>query len=159
MIQLLRFLFDAISTAANPSTEYAVGVYLDRAPEDADFPYITFRLAYSYEQEAREDHMLDVEMWDNAITSTDPTVFDALERRVDGNGDRFAPTGLNGRKYYGNGIAARVYRLHRLMLPDPDEGIRRRRIRYRVSAYDSFLIDGGAVALNTKMALAATATT
>jgi len=112
---------------------------LERAPESADFPYVTFKLSYSYANEDREDHMLDVDLWDNAITSTDPTVFDALERRIDGNGSRSTASGMDGRKYYNSTgrLAARSYREHRLMLADPDEAIRRRRLRYRVISFDA----------------------
>lgn len=139
MKALGTYLFDSLTTLANPSTSYSVGVYLERAPEDADFPYVTFKLSYSYANEDREDHMLDVDLWDNAITSTDPTVFDALERRIDGNGSRSTASGMDGRKYYSSTgkLAARSYREHRLMLPDPDEAIRRRRLRYRVISFDA----------------------
>ena len=139
MIGLLSYLFDSLTTLANPSSAYGVGVYLERGHEDVTFPYVTFKLSYSYTNEDREDHMLDVDIWGNAITSTDPTDIDAIERRIDGNGNRKAATGMDGRKYYTStgGLAARTYREHRLMLPDPDEAIRRRRLRYRVITFDA----------------------
>ena len=141
MRALVAYLFDSLTTLANATTSYAtVGVYLERAKENVTFPYITFKLSYSYELEDREDHMLDVDIWDNAITSTDPTWMERLERQIDGNGDRStSASGMNGRKYYNSTgeLAARVYREHRLMLPDPDEAIRRRRLRYRVITFDA----------------------
>ena len=139
MVNLLAFLFDSLTSNASPSTAYVVPVYLERAKENVTFPYVTFKLSYSYEHEDREDHSLDVDIWDNAITTTDATMIDQIERSIDGNGDRKSATGLNGLKYYTSTgkLAARIYREHRQMLPDPDEAIRRRRLRYRVISFDA----------------------
>ena len=140
MKALVAYLFDSLTTLANATTSYAsVGVYLERAKENSTFPYITFKLSYSYANEDREDHMLDVDIWDNSLTSTDPTWMERLERQIDGNGTRSTASGMDGRKYYTStgGLAARSYREHRLMIPDPDEAIRRRRLRYRVISFDA----------------------
>ena len=156
MMDLVAYLFDCLTSNLPSGT----GVYLERAPEDAAFPYITFHVSNSYEMESREDYILDVDIWDNHLTATDPTAIDTLVRSLDGDGDRFNPTGVNGTKYYGSDgkLAARLYRQAKMMVPDPEEGIRRRRIRYRVSAYATNLVTGAA-ALDSAMALVATGTT
>ena len=156
MTDLVTYLFDTLTTHL-PS---GIGVYLEQADPAADFPYVTFRISNSYEMEDREDYTLDVDIWDNHLTSTDPTEIDNLVRFLDGDGDRFAPTGVNGTKFYDSSgkLAARIYRQAKAMVPDPDEAIRRRRIRYRVIVYASYLTEGAA-ALDSAMALVATGTT
>jgi hypothetical protein len=136
---LLAFLFDSLTTTLSPTTSASgPAVYLEQADEDATFPYVTFRLSNSYEVESREDYTLNVDIWDSAIKTTDPTYIETLVRQIDGNGDRKSPTGLNGLKYYSTGKpAARIYRQAKAMLPDPDEAIRRRHLRYRVIVYDT----------------------
>jgi len=137
LTDLVSFLFDCLTTTLSPSSS-AIGptVYLEQAPEDAVFPYVTFRLSNSFELEDREDYTCVVDIWD--ANSTAPTEIESLVRQIDGNGDRFDPSGLNGLKYYtSTGIAARIYREAKAMVPDPDEAIRRRRLRYRVIVYDT----------------------
>lgn len=135
----MEYLYDSLTTAVSLATTSSIGIYLERAPETADFPYITFSLSGSRELEAREDHFLDVDLWENIVLTTDPTFLDVLERAVDGNGSRSTASGLDGLKYYSSSenLAARIYRETRLMVPDPDEAIRRRRLRYRVLTFDA----------------------
>lgn len=134
MKALLTYLFDSLSSVA--TTSYSV--YSERAPEDAAFPYITFRLSNSFAVEDREDYLLDVDVWDNVQKSTDPTRIDTLTRRIEGNGNRAAPTGLDGRRYYATGYpAVRLYKEAKAMLPDPDEAIQRRHIRFRAIVFDA----------------------
>lgn len=133
---LLAYLFDSLTSLA--STPVAANVYLERAPEDASFPYITFSLSNSFEMERREDYIMDVNIWENRLTSTSMTQADRLVRQIDGNGIGLAPSGLNGRRYYAaNKPATRLYRIAKQMIPDPDEAILRRRLRYRVTVFDT----------------------
>lgn len=108
-------------------------VFLERAPDKTQFPYVTYNLPTSDEQENREDFILEVDIWDN---KTDTTVLETLTSTIDGNGAITGATGLNRLHHYENGVLqADFYRINRLQLPDPDEKIRRRQLRYEVKAY------------------------
>lgn len=138
MKALLSFLLDELTTTLNPTTSVGPAVYLEQAPPDATFPYVTFRLTNSFELERREDYLMTVDVWDNIKTSTDPTRIDQLVRIIDGNGDITTPTGLHRLQYYStSNPTARIYREAKSMVPDPDEAIRRRHLRYRVITYDT----------------------
>jgi hypothetical protein len=128
---LYAAIFDAISTCATTST----AVYLERAKPDATFPYITFALPFSVSQPGtREDFNLAVDIW----STSNSTSLEALVDRVDGNGVIGTPSGLNRRKHVAaNTPSFYLNRVSRMMVPDPDETIRRRRLTYRVSVYDS----------------------
>jgi len=97
------------------------------------FPYVEFRIPSLTESEARDDGLLEVDIWDCKPTTA------ALERltdAIDGDGDLFAPTGLHRWSIYQqDAIAARFYRMARLSIPDPDPVLRRRQLRYRVLLY------------------------
>lgn len=138
MKDLVSFLFDSLTTILAPTTSGGPAVYLEQAAPDADFPYVTFRLSNSFELERREDYQLLVDVWDNVDKSTDPTYIDSIVRIIDGNGDITSPTGLHRLQYYSTTKpTARIYREAKSMVPDPEQSIRRRHVRYRVIVYDT----------------------
>lgn len=135
MTDLLAYLLDSLTSLAST---LSTSVYLERAPENATFPYITWSLSNSFEMERREDYIMDVNIWENRLTSTTMTQADRLLDKIDGNGIGLSPSGLNRRRYYAaNKPAVRLYRIGKQMIPDPDEAILRRRLRYRCIVFDT----------------------
>jgi hypothetical protein len=108
-------------------------VYTDMAPPGTPFPYIVYNLPTSDTDFTREDFVLEVDVWGN---NPDTRQIDSLTDSIDGNGAIDNPTGLNRFHYYNAGVLqADFYRINRLMIPDQDEKIRRRQLRYEVKTY------------------------
>jgi hypothetical protein len=77
--------------------------YLQKAPENATFPYATFKLPSSFDSRPFEDFTLEIDLWDIA---QDTTAIENLSDSIDGDGDALSPTGLN-RKTISNKIRRR----------------------------------------------------
>lgn len=118
MINLLQHIYGKLSSV-HPST------YLEKAPKGTSFPYVTFNMPTSIEDDYREDFILEIDIWDNKPNDT--TMLETITTNID--------TELN-RKYENNSIfQCSIYRINRLMIPDPNESIRRRQLRYQVKTY------------------------
>ena len=119
MMDMLEFITDTLKSAA-------ARVYLEKAPEGTDFPYVTYRFPTSNEAEFREDFILEVNLWDHG---EDTTALEELTEDVD--------EALNRTKHLTAtaDMQLSVYRINRMMIPDPDPKIRRRELRYEVKAY------------------------
>lgn len=105
-------------------------VYQEWGPQDAVFPYVVYRMPTSNESEWREDFILEVDIWDkpaDGSTVTLQTLADNIDRA------------LNRLRYISNDgtWSTRIYRINRLMVPDPDPAIRRRQLRYGLRTYVS----------------------
>lgn len=103
-------------------------VYQEWAPQGAVFPYVVYRLPVSNPSEWREDFILEIDVWDqpaDGSTVTLQTLADSIDRA------------LNRLRYTGDGWNTRIYRINRLMVPDPDPTIRRRQLRYELRTYES----------------------
>lgn len=98
--------------------------HLEQAPEGTAYPYITYNLPNSNEQEFREDFILEVNIWDK---SSDTTALETLTDNVDKK--------INRLKYIDENMQVSFYRINRMMIPDPDPNIRRRELRYQVKTY------------------------
>ncbi len=119
MISLLTLITDTIRAVAPHA-------YLEEAPKDATYPYVVYRLPTSTEEEHREDFILEVSLWDRGL---DTTAVEGLTANVD--------AALNRMKHLAPALDMQVsvYRINRLMIPDPDPMIRRRELRYQLKAY------------------------
>jgi hypothetical protein len=103
-------------------------VYQEWAPEGAVSPYVVYRMPTSNEAGWREDFILEIDVWDqpaNGSTVALQTLADAIDRT------------FNRMRYTGNGWSTRIYRINRLMVPDPNPTIRRRQLRYELRTYES----------------------
>lgn len=104
-------------------------VYLEVAPQDKVFPYLVYNLPSSDTPTYYlEDYILEIDVWDKPADGSTVT----LQQLADDVDRRF-----NLSHYYSpDGWVARVFRIGRLMLPDPDPTIRRRQLRYQIKFYD-----------------------
>ncbi len=118
MTELIKFVYQELS---------AVGTtYLEKALQGQSFPYITMTFPNSQELDPREDFILEVNVWDY---STDTTTLEGLTTQIE---DR-----LHYKKHISTSdkIVTYIYRVNRLMIPDPDVNIRRRMIRFTCKTY------------------------
>ena len=107
-------------------------VYQEEAPQiDPDteeppiFPYVVFKTPTITPVFIRDDIILEVTIWGN---NTDTTEIEDLADSIDAVLDRY--------KHYEEGImATRLYKMNRLAIPDPDERLRRRELRYICKTY------------------------
>lgn len=122
MIELLKVIKTKLRTVTARS-------YFDIAPQNTVFPYVTYRLPSSNDLDGdpngnREDFILEVDIWDNIL---DTTRLETLAQQID---DEFQRTYVNNAN-----VAVHFYRLSRLMIPDTDQSINRRQLRYRLPTY------------------------
>ena len=102
-------------------------VYQEEAPqidpatgEPPIFPYVVFKIPTITPMFVRDDIILEVTIWGD---NKDTTVIENLTDSID--------NALNRYLYYEPGvISTRLYRIGRLAIPDPDERLRRRELRY-----------------------------
>jgi len=119
---LLEYLKDTITGVHARS-------YLEEAPEDIAgtrpaFPYVVYSLPTSNEIEHREDFILEINLWDRGA---DTTVLEELTQNMD--------DALNRKHHLDTGLLIIIYRINRMMIPDPDQEIRRRELRYQARVY------------------------
>lgn len=122
MIGLLKYLKDTITGVHARS-------YLEEAPRDVNgnlpgYPYVTYRLPTSNEIEHREDFILEINLWDQGA---DTMVLEELTQNMD--------DALNRKHHLDTGLLVTIYRINRMMIPDPDQEIRRRELRYQARVY------------------------
>jgi len=97
------------------------------------FPYVSWRGPDLFENEDRDDGVLEVDIWDD---KADTTELERLADLIDGDGAKRDPSGLHRWRFYHAGnVQAILYRASRLDVPDPDPGLRRRRLTYRIHVY------------------------
>lgn len=100
-------------------------VYHEEAPQDAELPYITYNFPTSNENYQREDFILEIDVWGKAPYTVP---LETLVNSID--------SALHRSQYYAAGVVqASTYRINRLAIPDPDQDIRRRQLRYQVHTY------------------------
>ena len=106
-------------------------VYYERAPMDAQFPYIVYAFPNSFMLDEQEIWVLDVDIWDKPLNG-DTTALDTLARGVADDLHRFT--------IYGPW--AQVYRQSRFSLDDDEPSIRRRKITFQVRLFDLIKVIG-----------------
>lgn len=110
-------------------------VYNERAPKNTEYPYIIYNIVNSDPDFQRQDFVLEVDVWGN---NSNTTQIENLTDLIDGDGDLNPtnPSGFNRFKYFSSGVLQfNAYRMSRLTLPDSDEKIRRRQLRYEIKTY------------------------
>lgn len=100
-------------------------VHLEKAPDKTKFPYITYELDIPGDDEDyRQDIVLEVDVWGNSPNTTE---IDGYCNEIDA---------LFHREYENNAdFQVSCYRISRLMVPDPDEKIRHRNLKYMLKTY------------------------
>lgn len=117
MIELIKLINDKLSTVGR--------AYLEEAPQNCTFPYITFQFLITTEDFQREIFPLEVNVWGNDPDTTD---IEEMADQIDRMLHRF--------KYYQkNVLQTSIYRVNRDMVPDPDPGIRRRMLLFNCKTY------------------------
>jgi len=132
MDEVYKIIYDRIAALVG-----TVKVFFEYAPEidpatskAPKLPYVTYNMPYSTESWQREDLTLEVDVWDK---TTDTTTIDQLVDTIDGDGSVSNASGLHRYLYYASGKPVlKIYRMNRLILPDPDPDIKRRQLRYMV---------------------------
>lgn len=100
------------------------GVYHRRAPKDAVYPYKTFRLASVSFTDARDDHTLEVDVWDRSL---DPKTAEDIADQIEA---LFKDANLPAPPIYPT-----FYRDGRQPLDDPDKNLQHIQLRFYVQVY------------------------
>lgn len=123
MINLLEYIYSNIKTVCT--------VYQEKVPpldpitqKKTEYPYAVFKMANSTENNHRDDVIIEIDIWDNI---SDTTRLETLTSDID---KRF-----HRQKYIDSKMQVSFYRENRLQVPDPDETIRRRQLRYVCKTY------------------------
>ena len=106
--------------------------YLEEAPQkDPDTnlppvkPYVVFKFPTSTPNFTREDFILSVDIWGD---DPDTTEIEQITTKID--------TALDRQMVFIQGkLSTRFYRINRNMLPDPDQRLRRRELRFECKTY------------------------
>lgn len=119
MIDLLTYLYTQISSIL-PNTFY------EKVPQEKSFPYVVYTLPGISEEEVREDYTLEIDIWSN---SNDIMELETIVTDIDCN--------LNRELELNDGFMCKIYRNtpYRLNIPDPDENLNRRKLRYLIKLY------------------------
>ena len=119
-------MIDLLKAIQSKLVNVTTKAYLEEAPPKTSFPYITYKLPSSDnpDESNLENMILEIDVWDN---QSDTTALETLATNVDIELQR-------SMKIQGN-ANVRFYRVSRLMLPDSDETIRRRQLRYWLKTY------------------------
>lgn len=121
MIELQKFIIGQLQLIHSR-------VYQEWGPQNPIFPYVVYCLPTSEEViDHREDFILEIDVWDrpdNGSTKMMQLIADKIDYA------------LNRTRYFSSeGWFTRLYRVNRLMIPDPDPLIRRRQLRYECKTY------------------------
>lgn len=101
-------------------------VYHEEAPPNAEFPYVTYKFTNSNTVEAREDFILQIDIWH--YTDTRYTL--PLETLTQNIKEQLSFT-----KHISDGIQTSIYLENRIAVPEPEENIFRRQLRFLCKTY------------------------
>jgi hypothetical protein len=107
-------------------------VYNEKPSNRATYPHVVFNTVSSSFEDGAEEFILEVDIWDNSQSTT---AIETLSQAIVGNGSKTSPTGLDHYSYTATGLAITFYCFSRLRIPDPDETIRRRQLRFNCRSY------------------------
>lgn len=101
------------------------GTYHRDAPNDAEYPYKTFRLSSVSYTDARDDLVLDVDVWDRSLDpKTAEDIADDIETLFRDTNTPAPP------------IFPTFYRDARFTLDDPDKNLQHIQLRFWVQLYE-----------------------
>lgn len=102
-------------------------VYLEKAPQGATFPFVTYRIQDSLNENenCREDFLFLVDVWGKQDNTT---TVDDLQYNIGLELNRFVYPASTS-------ITFHSYLVNRLMLLDSDESIKRRQLQFIVKTY------------------------
>lgn len=102
------------------------GAYYREAPKDAAYPYKTFALSSATFTDARDDLVLDVDIWDRSADSkTVEDVADEIETLLREANTPAPP------------IYPTFFRDARFLLDDPDKNLQHIQLRFMVQLYET----------------------
>ena len=101
------------------------GTYHRDAPKDAPYPYKTFRLSSVSFTDARDDFILDVDVWDRSL---DPKTAEDIADDIEA---LFRDTNTPAPPIYPT-----FYRDARFTLDDPDKNLQHIQLRFWVQLYE-----------------------
>jgi len=121
-------LIDLLTAIHSKLVNVTTKAYLEKAPSNTAFPYITYKLPSSDnpDESNLENFIIEIDIWDN---KADTTALETLTTNIDNEFERTNTTQNNTYVHF--------FRVSRLMIPDPDEKIRRRQLRYLAKTYIS----------------------
>ena len=102
------------------------GTYHKKAPENAGYPYKTFRLASAMFTDARDDIYLEIDVWDRN-ENEDPKIAEDIADQIE---DLFADVNLPAPP-----IFPTFFRDYRYTLDDPDKTLQHIQLRFLVQLY------------------------
>ena len=107
---------------------YHARVFFHVAPQDAIYPYVVFDLPNSIDSGTLENFVLDVDVWDDNLDTTEletlvATIDDELHKKIVLVDDKVGFT---------------IYRDNRMTLADEDPRIKRRKYVYQVRSYQKY---------------------
>ena len=120
MKNLLTLIYSQLRTVADR-------VHIENAPSGITvvYPYVTYRIPTSIDDYQKQDFIVEIDIWDN---KADNTAIEKLTDDIDAIFHRL--------QHYQEGVLqVSVYRINRMMIPDPDPKIRRRQLRYQAKTY------------------------
>lgn len=121
MIELQKFVYGKLK-------EIHDRTYLEVAPEGTAYPVVIYRFPDSDYNEWREDFTLEIDVWDVPADNSS-VVVQNLSDQIDQSLNRLIFLSEDG------SWCTRIYRINRLMVPDPDPRIKRRQLRYELRTY------------------------
>jgi hypothetical protein len=99
-------------------------VYVEKAKELDNYPYIILKLPESIDTIPKENFMLIADIWDK---NNDNTQIENLQNWIIEKLDRF--------KYKDGNLVIRIFFDGRGMIPDPEKDIRRRELRFECQVF------------------------
>ena len=123
MLDIMKFLTQELK-------KISPRVFNGNATKDAVFPYVVFKIPTSNIMEKnREDVIIEIDVWDIQKDGYDATInVEVLTSKI----DKF----LKNARYNGDNSVLIFQKINRLSLPDEDENVKRRQLRYLVKFYD-----------------------
>ena len=100
-------------------------VHFNRAPRNADIPYVTYPLGPSFMVDEQEIWPMEVDVWDVSASDTE---VDRIAREI-------ADT-LHRYRYIGPELAFKIYRVNRLAPEDDEPRVKRRQIVFQIRTFD-----------------------
>lgn len=123
MIDIMEFLTEELK-------KFSPRVFNKYANDNAIFPYVVFNIGTSnIIEKDREDVVVEIDIWDYMRDGYDAVMnIETLTSRI----DNF----LKNKIYNGENSVLIFEKTNRLTVPDEDERVERRRLRYIVKFYD-----------------------